>query len=270
MARFALMLAAALSGCALMLADSTPRKEMLAAVTERNELIRFSAAQPQRVLARVALAGLQPGETLLGIDFRVARGVLYGLGSSGRLYTLDARTGQATALGQPIAVKPEGSQFGFDFNPTVDRIRLVSDAGQNLRLHPDTGALVQQDAAPAYAPGDPSAGRAPRLMAAAYTYNKANDKLTTNFAIDCALGMLVTIGTREGRTPAVSPNTGQLYTVGPLGSGACERASFDIADVDNAALATLGSQLYAVNLDTGAANRIGALAEPLRGLAIEP
>jgi hypothetical protein len=33
-----------------------------------------------------------------------------------------------------------GTSFGFDFNPTVDRIRLVSDSGQNLRLNPNSGA----------------------------------------------------------------------------------------------------------------------------------
>jgi hypothetical protein len=34
--------------------------------------------------------------------------------------------------------------FGFDFNPT-DRIRLVSNTGQNLRLHPDLGTVVAID-----------------------------------------------------------------------------------------------------------------------------
>ena len=40
-----------------------------------------------------------------------------------------------------------GTAFGFDFNPTVDRIRVVSDTGQNLRLNPDTGAVAAVDGA---------------------------------------------------------------------------------------------------------------------------
>jgi hypothetical protein len=32
-----------------------------------------------------------------------------------------------------------------DFNPTVDRIRLVTDSGQNLRLHPELGTVVATD-----------------------------------------------------------------------------------------------------------------------------
>ena len=38
-----------------------------------------------------------------------------------------------------------GSDFGFDFNPTVDRIRLISDADQNLRLNPMTGGVAATD-----------------------------------------------------------------------------------------------------------------------------
>jgi hypothetical protein len=88
----------------------------------------------------------------------------------------------------------------------------------------------------------------------------------------------VTQGTREGTTPPVSPNTGQLYTVGALGINEFERASFDISDLSNAAfLATTKagaktSSWYEVNLDNGKASLIGTIgaAEPVVGIAIEP
>jgi hypothetical protein len=38
-----------------------------------------------------------------------------------------------------------GSVNGFDFNPTVDKIRVTSDAGDNLRLNPDDGSLLSVD-----------------------------------------------------------------------------------------------------------------------------
>jgi len=266
----ALAAALALAGCALVQPERASRKESVIAATETGDLIRFNAAEPGRVLSRTEVSGLQRGETLIGIDYRVARGILYGVGSSGRVYTLDPKSGRATAVGQPIAARLEGGSFGFDFNPAVDRMRVVSDAGLNLRLHPDTGALVQADGRLAYAPGDRRTGRVPLVGAIAYTYNKTNEKITTNYAIDCAPGALVTIGTREGVTPAVSPNSGQLLTVGPLGTGPCTSAAFDIADVDNAALAALDNRLYVLNLDTGAATLLGALAEPVSGIAIEP
>jgi hypothetical protein len=34
----------------------------------------------------------------------------------------------------------DGTFFGVDFNPTVDRLRVISDTGQNLRVNVDTGA----------------------------------------------------------------------------------------------------------------------------------
>ena len=270
MTRCGIVLVVALAGCASVHTDGGPRKEVVIAATETGELIRFNAARPGHVLARTAISGLERGETLVGIDYRVARGILYGVGSSGRVYRVDAKSGQASAVGPPIAARLEGTQSGLDFNPTVDRMRVVSDTGQNLRLHPDSGALVQADGRLAYAAGDARSGRTPLVSAIAYTYNKTNDKLTTNFAIDCAVGALVTIGTREGVTPAVSPNSGQLFTVGALGTGPCDSASFDIADVDNAALAAIGSRFYALDLDTGKATLLGALPEPVRGIAIEP
>lgn len=293
MPRFSLSIALMLfilAGCAATGGGETLgplRKETLYALTDSNALLRLNAGQPQKVLQRIAVKGLQSGEQLLGIDYRVARGVLFAYGSSGRLYTLNTETGAATAVGGPIAVRTTGSETGFDFNPTVDRIRLVTDSSQNLRLHPDTGAVVDSDAnAPglqidgplAYAASDVNAGKTPRIMAAGYTYNKTNEKITTNFAIDGGLGTLVTQGTREGVTPAVSPNSGQLFTVGALGSGPVARAALDIADINNAAFAALTpagagtSVLYLVNLDNGSAQRIGGIGggELVRGIAIEP
>lgn len=292
MPRFSIIavLLLSIAGCAATGGSETLgplRKETLYALTDGNALLRLNAGQPQKVLQRVSIKGLQPGEQLLGIDYRVARGVLFAYGSSGRFYTLNTETGAASAVGGPIAVKTAGSETGFDFNPTVDRIRLVTDEGQNLRLHPDTGAVVDSDAnAPglqtdgtlAYAANDVNAGRKPRIMAAGYTYNKTNEKITTNFAIDGGLGTLVTQGTREGVTPAVSPNSGQLFTVGALGSGPVARAALDIADINNAAFAALtpagarASALYLVNLDNGSAQRIGRIGggELVRGIAIEP
>jgi Domain of unknown function (DUF4394) len=272
----AIAAAALLSACATPEPVGPPRKEMVLAVTDAAELIRFNAGQPQRLLTRQPLQGLPAGDALVGIDYRVARGVLYALSASGRLYTIDTATGKL----QPVAAAPaaalQGGTVGVNFNPVADRIRVVTDTGQNLRLHPDTGALAATDPAVAYAAGDARHGQAPRLAAAAYTYNKQNDKLTTNYAIDRAAGTLVTQGSVEGVAPVVSPNTGLLRSVGPLGTGPVDAAALDIADTDNTALAALRqggrTSLHLVNLATGAATRIGTVGNgrPLWGMAIEP
>ena len=36
--------------------------------------------------------------------------------------------------------------FGIDFNPTVDRVRVVNSAGQNFRMNPNNGAFVDGNA----------------------------------------------------------------------------------------------------------------------------
>jgi hypothetical protein len=285
---FGLVAALALSACASRDVEGPPAPETVWAVTAAQELVRFNAGQPRRILDRHPVRGLAAGETLVGIDFRVARGILYALGSSGQLYTLDPASGTLTKVGAAVAGLPvAGTRVGFDFNPTVDRIRVVTANGINLRLHPDTGAQVdadantagvQNDGPLAYAPGDPAAGRATRVLAAAYTYNKTNDKITTNYAIDAASGALVTQGSREGIQPAVSPNTGRLFTVGPLGTGPLDDASFDIADIHNAAYAAVRvageskTQWMRIELSSGRVTQLGTLGDgsAVIGIAIEP
>ncbi|MBL8521508.1 MAG: DUF4394 domain-containing protein [Betaproteobacteria bacterium] len=290
------ILALGSAGCATLSEDppepsNPPRKEIIYAVTASHQLIAFNAGQPQKILSKKALTGLAAGEEILGIDYRVAKGVLFALGRAGdgaRLVTLDTATGAVKPVGTaPLAVKLDGNEFGFDFNPTVDRIRVASDSGQNLRLHPDTGAVVdanpnepgvQTDGRLAFAAGDANAGVAARIVAAGYTYNKVNDKITTNYAIDAATGSLVMQGSKEGTLPPVSPNTGQLFTVGKLNAGPFVRAALDIADTTGAAFAGLtreggkATRFYLVNLDTGAATFLGTIGggEPVRGLSFEP
>ncbi len=295
--------ASLLAGCAsLPLEAPGPlRTEQLYALTQDMVLIRINASQPSRELSRQPLSGLAAGDTLVGIDYRVARGVLYGLSRAGRVYTIAPESGQLTQVGPPqVLPQLAGERFGFDFNPAVDRMRIVSDHGANLRMHPDTGAQidgnaaqegVQADKALHYAEGDSQAGQQPVILAAAYTYNARNDKITTLYTIDALRGTLAMQGSKEGEQPFVSPDGGQLRTVGSLGLsadvlgiqpggvgyGALQAASLDISDVKNtaflAARQKLGaSQLYEVNLQTGKATRLGRIAQgqPLAGLAIIP
>lgn len=109
------------AGCAgLPDAGGTPRKEIVRAVTQSHHLVSFNAGQPGRLLSDVALKGLAAGETVLGIDYRVARGELYALGSSGRVFRVDIASGQLTPVGNETFAQPlNGRRFGFDFNPAA-------------------------------------------------------------------------------------------------------------------------------------------------------
>ena len=277
-----------LAGCSGLVPQSAgePRKEHLYAVTESHQLVRLNAGEPRKILSKVALYGFERGDEVVAIDFRVSRGALYALTRSGRLYTVDPASGALKPVNEAsFAVPLEGAELGMDFNPVVDRIRIVSTDRQNLRAHPQTGALVdadpnepglQVDGRLRYANGDVNEGLPPNVMATAYTYNKANPLLTTNYVIDGRLAVLAIQGTKEGVTPAVSPNNGLLHTVGSLGVSGASRVSFDIAAASNAAFAAFSSKssasLHLVDLETGRASSLGTIGggEGIRGIAVEP
>jgi len=119
---------------------------------EGNRLFQYSTSYPEKLVNSSTIMGLQTGEKVVGIDFRPATGELYALGSNSRLYTINFNSGKATFIAAlttmpmgsttSLALALSGTSFGFDFNPVVDRIRIVSNTGQNLRAHPMTGVTV--------------------------------------------------------------------------------------------------------------------------------
>ena len=249
-------------------------------ITPSNVLVSFNASTPGIINAARAIRGLSSRERIVGLDYRPATGQLYALSSSNRLYVIliDSSRAIAIRVNRSSSFTLNGNSFGFDFNPTVDRIRLVSDADQDLRLNPNDGTVAGTDGTLAFAAGDPNAGQNPSVVGSAYTNSFQGSTATTLFGIDSNLNVLVTQGTAAGVTPAVSPNTGQLFTVGPLGvSAGGGPVGFDIATPSNAGFASLTpqgsnrSQFYTVNLVTGAATLvgpIGGLNEPVQGIAI--
>jgi hypothetical protein len=233
------------------------RAVTLYGVSVSNQLVRFDSATPANVTTIGAITGLQAGENILGIDFRPATGQLYALGSTSRLYVINLSTGAATAVGTAGAFTLSGTDFGFDFNPTVDRLRVVSNTGQNLRLNPNDGTLTANDGA--LNPGTPS------VTAAAYTNSFAGATATTLYDIDTNSDRLLI------QNP---PNAGTLVDVGALGVNADGVNGFDITTGNNTAFAALqvggATGLYRINLTTGAATLIGQIGSgaALRGLAI--
>lgn len=249
-----------------------PIIETIYAVTASNRLLSFVSTAPGVIQSMVPISGLGD-ETILGIDYRPANGVLYAIGSSSRIFTINPLTGAATQVGSGITTPQLNGQFyGLDFNPVPDRIRVVSTATHNLRFVPDTGASAAIDPALAYAQNDTRAGQPTSIVGAAYDNNFAGTTSTTLYVIDSNFDSLVRQGS-PGSTP-ISPNTGQLFTIGPLGVDTNGMVGFDIADCTNNAYASLTvggvSQLYTINLQTGAASLIGPIGggEVIGGIAI--
>ena len=230
----------------------------MVALRNGTELARFHSATPGTILGAVTVTGLQPAETLVGIDVRPADGQLYGVGSTSRLYLLNAITGAATPIGPAFPTVLSGTSFGVDFNPMVDRLRIVSDAGQNLRINPNNGAIAGVDTA---------LNPAGTVVAAAYFNSVDGTGSTVLYDIDAASDQLLI------QNP---PNGGVVSGVGPLGVNASTDVAFDISPLDNTAFAALNvggvTGLYTINLVTGAAAPIGTIGTgtPVNGLTAMP
>lgn len=257
---------AALAGLALLNPPANPTVYVLTG----NSIARIDPAAPNTLQGTVAVGGLSAGETVLGIDFRPANGLLYALTSTARLLTVNPASGAATAVAT-LAADPAdlsapytgllGSSFSVDFNPVADRLRVISDLGQSLRINVATGATTT----------DGNINRAPVapvVVAAAYTNSFAGTTATTLFDVDAAQSVLAT------QNP---PNDGTLVNVGPLGVALAGPVALDIAGGDNGlALAALRAgnagpyALYNVNLATGAATLRGTASAAQIGGAAGP
>lgn len=231
-----------------------PTEPVAYAVDNSNNLQIFNPNSPMPVSK--AISGLQSGENILGIDFRPLNGQLYALGSTSRLYTINLGTGAATAVGtSPFTTLLAGTDFGFDFNPTVDKIRVISNTGQNLRLDPVTGGITAVDGI--LNPGSPMVG------AAAYTNNFSGATSTTLFVIDHNTDKLYQ------QNP---PNNGTLVETGSLNINITNTNGFDIGSMSQKAylLATVGTatKIYSINTSTGAATSVADFPNVVRGFAV--
>jgi hypothetical protein len=234
--------------------------------TAAGKLIRFEDDKPLFAWTVGTVSGLAGDTALVGIDYRPADGKLYGLGNAGGVYTINTFNAVATFKSQ-LDVALSGTSFGVDFNPTVDRLRVVSDNGQNLRVNVDTGATTTDTALNYTGPA------ALGIAGAAYTNNDADpNTATTLYDIDTML---------DQAAIQAPPNSGTLNPTGKLLVDTTQDVGFDIySRMDNGNIVeTLGfaalrvgtrSRLYRIDLFTGKARLRGSFASHhhVVGLAI--
>lgn len=253
-------------------------------------VVVFSSGNPSDV-KRLQVIGLTPGDRVLGLDVRPATGTLYGQGynsSTSQNYVVQLNfdvkpagfDGQASFSPIGARYNSTGAFFGYDFNPTVDRIRVISDANDNKRINPDNGAALQ-DGLIKYAAGDRNAGRDANAVGAGYLPAPFGGT-TTLYDIEANQDVLVT------QNP---PNDGTLNTIGSLGVNTTDVVGFDIrkggsdggsysgsssGSGDYTAYAALQRQgstssgLYRIDLRSGKASFVGTIGgpAPLASLAI--
>lgn len=203
-------------------AASTASAELAFGITGASaggSLFSFNTSNPAATTVIGSLSGIVPGHAVRAIDFRPATGQLYAMSTSGTgyaIYTVNLNTAALSLVGTGTVSSAFPTRVSIDFNPVVDRIRVVTSAQQNLRIHPDTGALIAEDTPIAWATGQSPTGSAPFVADLAYT-GGAGSTSTTMYVFDYNTDYLATQGS-VGGSP-VSPNSGQLFAVGPAVSG---------------------------------------------------
>jgi hypothetical protein len=160
-----------------------------------------------------------------------------------------------------------GPVFGVDFDPVANELRIVGlITGPNLRiLNGGTGAVIVDT---------PLSPDTPHVVGAAYSNNFAGATSTTLYDIDNqgpAVGLVLQTQGSPGGSP-VSPNSGTLFPVGPLGvitgDPSVNPAGFDISGLTGTAFASPKSGLYTINLSTGAATLVGQIGAGPGTLAV--
>ncbi|OLZ65462.1 hypothetical protein AVW11_16810 [Streptomyces amritsarensis] len=263
----AVVLAALCAAPALAAAGTEPqtlpaveRKGGLSAIglTGDQRLVEFDVDRPSRTWSLGKVSGLRGDTKLVGIDFRVQNEMLYGVGDRGGIYTLNTTNARAVKVSQ-LTVALAGTVFGVDFNPAANRLRVISDTGQNLRHNIDDAAApltTTVDGTLTNPTTPPSTARG--VTGAAYTNNDLNAATATS---------LFDLDTMADRISLQSPaNAGALAPTGSLGVNAGLDSGFDIhydaAAGTNHGFAALGTgggyRLYGIDVLTGRATDKGA------------
>jgi hypothetical protein len=248
----------------------------------------------------VSISGIVAGETLVGIDFRPQTGQLFGLGiddakDTGTIYRIDPQTGAAVAIA-PSAVAyvdaiggtvefddPATTGYGFDFNPTVDRIRITNSEGLNARVNPNDGLPVDGDTVFVGVQPDGAINGSGATGISATAYTNAFGQLsktgpTTQYTLDGDTDTLYiqnppNAGTQANPLPiTLGGNPLDFTEVNGFNIPSNVRVATSNSPVTSgtafAALTVGGvSNLYAINLATGEATLLGASPIGLGGLA---
>src|SRR5581483_9255845 len=147
----------------------------------------------------------------------------------------------------PDLVAVTASNKLITFNPVDGKLRVLSDAGQNLVVDADSGAAQAES-------GFDSAKVS--AVAAAYTTQPNGPFATTLYVINSKGAEI---------SSSIAPSSGKLMTVGAIGSDIGKPAGFDIRGNEAAGVAyaataapdASSSKLYLVKLSAGSVKSLG-------------
>ena len=202
------------------------------------------------VLSRSTITGLGAGETIVDADYRNADGRLWVLTSASKLYSVEESTNVATERSTLSIALTTGETYAVDFNPVVDRLRVIGGNGTNWAVNVESGA-VGEDTDTSGPVGPPPF----EVTHSAYTDTfSAMGRGTLLFNLDETNNVLY------GQNPAGS---GVQTLQSPLGVDPTDIIGFDLPADTRTGLAPMvvGGELAMYRIDTeatsGAATKVG-------------
>jgi hypothetical protein len=265
-------------------------------------LLAFDTNTPS-ITTTTQITNIATNEQLVGIDFRPQNGQLYALGvdtvgsgpltGKGTIYNISIRTGRATPIGGTGSVDPTsvvggvalpnpttaGVGFGFDFNPAVDKIRVVTTPptgpGQSFVVDQNTGTVAVN--------APPINGATTTVSGTSYTNTQPNATATTQYSIDAVTdslylqdaGLSTTSVPLLIRLNGVTPLDFSTVNGFDIPTGVTSAAPNGTPVVTGSAFASLTvggvSRLYSIDLTNGNATLMGTIGSGagVSGLAIQ-
>lgn len=260
-------LAAPLAACALAaLLPAAAHAETLFGLTDDHRIVSFNANTPGVMISSGAISGINPGDRLIGLDLRAVDRTLYTMGTSGTIYRLEpvalGAGGTSTINGfnavnlGAISTQLTGSSFGFDFNPVPDRLRVISDSNQNLRLNP----LISPPGTITDTPVTLNGTQGIDLLAVAYTNNLPGATTTVLYGLDARTGSLVRALNANAGTYVSTNLAGNPFAPLGLTLDNSMAVGFDISGGTGRAYFNRFNDLYSLDLARGTPTLLGRFA----------
>jgi uncharacterized protein DUF4394 len=247
-----------------------PRLLAFGITDDGTRMAAFNTDDPGTLNWFKRIDGLVGDTAVIGLDFRVQNGLLYMVGNKGGIYTVQIPPAVPNPLltkVSQLSVPLQGTNFGVDFNPAADRLRIISDTGQNLAHNLANSSTATNT--PLTTDGATTHG----VTGAAYTNNDLNSATATT---------LFDINTTSDQVVIQSPPAnGLLVPTGSLGFDAGVNTGFDIFSdlsagktISNTAFATLTpagastSTFYTVDVLTGATTSVDQFPVSITDVAV--
>ena len=254
---------------------------------ESGDLVTWSLTLPEDSgtiteipqISSTPIKGILPEEKIQDLEFITEEGqkepLLIGLTTMGGLYEIDCSNGNATFKGSiPQEFVTPRMNLVYDSQGRL----LIATEAENFQFGFLTGQVERINPPLQFAPGDPNEGQQPQIGGLGALTPDPITGLPRIYAYDGRLFSLAEL----------NPPGGQAFTLGPLFSGSDGndimdingKVGFDIP-VPESKIGIItfidptgpnASELYRVNLDTGAAERVGRLGggKPVAAIAFPP